>query len=232
MNLSKTRLAVAAALVSAALAPALAQAEGGLSFNIGAVSLYKSNGIDQDDRQFDPATSKAIRPAIQGGVDYDFGNGFYVGNWNSTGQFADADVEIDLYGGYTNELGNGLSYDVGFISYIYPGNAAGYNGNELYGSLSYGIFTAKYAYGVSGSVDKKSRLGLSLEQPLSDVLTLSAGVGFRNSDNFDSAYDYSLGVAYDLGSDLSATASISGAQESKVGDAGKARLVLGISKSF
>jgi len=51
MHLSKTRLALAAALVSAALAPALAQAEGGLSYNIGAVSLYKFNGIDQDNAQ-------------------------------------------------------------------------------------------------------------------------------------------------------------------------------------
>lgn len=58
-------LAIAAAS-AAVIAPVQAQ---GLSFNIGAVSLYKSNGIDQDSRQED--NRKAFRPAIQGGVDYD-----------------------------------------------------------------------------------------------------------------------------------------------------------------
>lgn len=91
-------LAIAAAS-AAVIAPAQAQ---GLSFNIGAVSLYKSNGIDQDTRQED--NRKAFRPAIQGGVDYDFGNGFYVGNWNSTGKFGDANIEIDLYAGYAGQL--------------------------------------------------------------------------------------------------------------------------------
>lgn len=227
MHLSKTRLALAAALVSAALAPALAQAEGGLSFNIGAVSLYKFNGIDQDNR-----APKNFIPAVQGGVDYDFGNGLYVGNWNSTGKFGDARVEIDLYAGYKGELGNGLSYDVGFASYLYPNSGGGWNGNEFYGSVGYGIFTARYTHGVSGWSDKRARLSLGLAQPLTDALTLTAGVAVRNNKNYDGAYDYNLGVSYDLGNDLSTTAAVSGAQTSKVGDVGKARLVVGIKKSF
>lgn len=227
MPLNTTRLALAAVFASAALAPVLAQAEGGLSFNIGAVSLYKSNGIDQDNR-----APKNFIPALQGGVDYDFGNGLYVGNWNSTGKFGDARAEIDLYAGYKGELGNGLSYDVGFASYIYPNSGGGWNGNELYGSLSHGIFTARYTHGVSGAIDRLARLSLGLAQPLTDALTLNAGVGFRNNRNADGAYDYNLGVSYDLGNDLSTTAVVSAAQRSKVGDAGKARLVVGIKKSF
>jgi uncharacterized protein (TIGR02001 family) len=219
-----TSIALAAALSMAALSSAQAE---GLSFNVGAVSLYKSNGIDQDTRE-----TKAFRPAIQGGVDYDFGNGFYVGNWNSTGKFDDANLEIDLYAGYSNELASGLSYDVGFARYLYPSSGGGWNGNELYGSFSYGIFTVKYTRGVSGSIDKMSRLGLSVEQPLSDKLTLKAGVGKRNSANNDGATDFSVGASYDLGGDLSASAMLSGAQKSKVGDAGKTRLVVGVSKSF
>ena len=34
--------------------------------------------------------------ALQGGVDFDFGNGFYIGNWNSTGRFGEANLEINL----------------------------------------------------------------------------------------------------------------------------------------
>lgn len=226
MTVRTIRLAVVAALSAVVFSP-LAQAEG-LSFNIGAVSLYKSNGIDQDSR-----AQKAFRPAIQGGVDYEFANGFYVGNWNSTGKFGKANVEIDLYAGYGRELGNGVSYDVGFASYLYPNSGAEWNGNEVYGSVSYGIFTSKLTYGTSGAIKKWSRLGFSLEQPLSKELTLNAGLGFRNKANGNSgAYDYSVGVSYDLGDDLSTSATVSGAQTSKAGDAGKARLVVGVSKAF
>jgi uncharacterized protein (TIGR02001 family) len=224
MKQQLTSIALAAALGLAAASSAQAE---GLSFNIGAVSLYKSNGIDQDDR-----ADKSFNPAIQGGVDYDFGNGFYVGNWNSTGKFGDgANLEIDIYGGFSKELSNGLSYDVGVARYIYPGNTADYNSNEWYASFTYGIVTAKYTRGF-GNGNKNARLGLSIEQPLSDKLTLKAGVGKRNSVNNDGASDFSLGVAYDMGNDLSLSAVVSGAQKSKVGDAGKTRLVVGLSKSF
>lgn len=223
MKQQLTSIALAAALGMAAMS---AQAEG-LSFNIGAVSLYKSNGIDQDDR-----ANKSFNPAIQGGVDYDFGNGFYVGNWNSTGKFGDgANLEIDIYGGYSNELSNGLSYDVGVARYIYPGNTADYNSNEWYASFTYGIVTAKYTRGF-GNGNKNARLGLSIEQPLSDKLTLKAGVGKRNSVNNEGASDFSLGLAYDMGSDMTLSAHVAGAQKSKVGDAGKTRLIVGVSKSF
>jgi uncharacterized protein (TIGR02001 family) len=228
MNFVKSQLLMATVLVAAAVVPAAAFAEGGLSFNLGAVSLYKSSGIDQDSRAM-----KSLRPAIQGGVDYEIGNGLYLGNWNSTGKFGGADLEVDLYGGYRGELVQGVSYDLGFASYIYPSSGGGWNGNELYGSLSYSIFTAKLTRGTSGSINKWSRLGLNVAQPLNDALTLKGGMGFRNKSNGNSgAYDYSLGVAYDMGNNVSTSATVSGAQTSKAGDAGKSRLILGVSKSF
>ena len=238
MKQQLTSIALAAALGMAAMS---AQAEG-LSFNIGAVSLYKSNGIDQDSRE-----AKAFRPAIQGGVDYDFGNGFYVGNWNSTGKFnatddddnviGTANIEIDLYAGFSKELSNGLTYDVGVARYIYPG-AAGYgNANEWYASFTYGIVTAKITRGF-GNGNKDQRLSLAIEQPLSDKLTLKAVVGKRNSNHSSGtgAADFGVGLAYDMGDDLSLSAMVSGAQKSKLNadsqDAGKTRLVVGVSKSF
>ena len=219
-------LAIAAAS-AAVIAPAQAQ---GLSFNIGAVSLYKSDGIDQDSR-----ATRAFRPAIQGGVDYDFGNGFYVGNWNSTGKFGEANIEIDLYAGYTGNITEALSFDVGVARYIYP-NEAAENANEWYASLTYNIFTIDYKRDFrTGGAAKGARLGLSVSQPLSDTLTLEGGVGFRNNNRANGAYDYSIGVSYDMGNSLTASAMISGAQRSKLGedaDAGKARLILGIGMSF
>lgn len=218
-------VAATAAISATVLAPAQAQ---GLSFNIGAVSLYKYNGIDQDTRQ--EADRRAVRPAIQGGVDYDFGNGFYVGNWNSTGKFGEANLEINLYAGYAGQLTDALSFDVGVIRYLYPDQGS-FNANELYTSLTFGIATAKYTRTLVDGKDWQ-RLALSVAQPLTDALTLEGVVGLRNRVNAGGAYDYSLGVSYDLGKDLSASAMWSGAQTRKAGEAGKARLIVGVSQSF
>lgn len=224
MNRFLPPLAAAIALATAT-APAAAE---GLSFNLGLTSLYKYNGIDQDVR-----TPKNVRPAVQGGVDYDFGNGLYVGNWNSTGKFGaqgQADLEIDLYGGYRGEFGQGWRYDVGAIRFVYPKDNS-WNANEWYVRLGHGIFSAQYGHGF-GNGNKTARLALSLAQPLSEKLTLEAGIAFRNRHNMDSAKDAHLGLVYDLGGGLTTSARISGAETAKTGPAGKTRLVVGLVKTF
>lgn len=224
MNRFLPPLAAAIALATAT-APAAAE---GLSFNLGLTSLYKYNGIDQDVR-----APKNIRPAVQGGVDYDFGNGLYVGNWNSTGKFGaqgQADLEIDLYGGYRGEFGQGWRYDVGAIRFVYPKDNS-WNANEWYVRLGHGIFSAQYGHGF-GNGNKTARLALSLAQPLSEKLTLEAGIAFRNRHNMDSAKDAHLGLVYDLGGGLTTSARISGAETAKTGPAGKTRLVVGLVKTF
>lgn len=225
--MNKFKLALVSAAAAALLVPAAAQAQ--LSFNIGAVSLYKSNGIDQD--SVSNKDNKNFRPAIQGGVDYDFGNGFYVGNWNSTGKFDGADLEIDLYGGYRGEITKGLGYDVGYARFIYPNVTTNWNGNEIYAILSYDAFSVKLQRGVRGAIDEWTRVGFGYSRPLTDKLTLKAGVGFRNQKAGDTN-DYSLGVSYDLGNALSTSATLSGATDKAVSDARDNRLILGVSKSF
>ena len=226
MKQQLTSIALAAALGLAALSSAQAE---GLSYNIGAVSLYKSNGIDQDDRG-----DKSFNPAIQGGVDYDFGNGFYVGNWNSTGKFGNANLEIDIYAGYAGNITEDLGFDIGLVRYVYPNSGGGWNGNDAYFGLSYGAFSAKYYQGVSGSVDKNKYLTLGVELPISETVTFNASVGWSNPNGPSNSFnDYSLGVSYDLGDDLAATVAVAGATKRAItGNAGKGRLILGISKSF
>ncbi|GAA6140962.1 TorF family putative porin [Hydrogenophaga sp. 5NK40-0174] len=217
-------IAVAIALAATA---ASASAEG-ISYNVGITSLYKFNGIDQDVR-----ASKNVRPALQGGVDYDFGNGLYVGNWNSTGQFGamgKADLEIDVYGGYRGEFGEGWRYDVGAIRFIFPKDNT-WNANEMYVRLGYGIFTAQFGHGF-GNGNKAARLGLSLAHPITEQLTIEAGMGFRNKENMGGATDAHLGVVYDLGSGLMASGRISGAETAKAGPAGKTRLAVSLIKVF
>jgi uncharacterized protein (TIGR02001 family) len=233
------KLALVAAAAAAVLAPAQAE---GISYNIGVVSLYKSNGLDQDDRQSPDDSGKRaknIRPAIQGGVDYDFGNGFYVGNWNSTGKFGKANVEIDLYAGYANELANGLGYDVGVTRFIYPGaESSGLNSNEAHVEFSYGIASFKATRGLTDGANKKySRYSLTLTQPINDKLSVNLVLADRNKRSGGHS-DFAVGADYDLGDGVSLTAAVSGAGK-KVEDGvktkpdtHKSRLVVGISKSF
>ncbi len=228
------------ALIVAAIAALPVAASAELSFNIGAVSLYKSRGIDQN---FGPTyTYKSWRPAIQGGVDYSFDNGIYIGNWNSTGKFDDgtdkSSVEMDFYFGYNGKITEDLSYDIGLVRYVYPSFGA-LNGNDAYVGLTYGPVTAKYYQGVSGSVKKNKYLTLGVELPISDTVTFNASMGRHNlKDNTDYAdyTDYSLGVSYDMGNGLSASVNVVSSNAKDINgvkrDDGKGRLILGISKSF
>ncbi|MBA4252553.1 hypothetical protein G4L37_08195 [Serpentinimonas maccroryi] len=142
-------------------------------------------------------------------------------------------LEINLNGGYSGEFANGMGFDVGYIAYIYPNSGGGWNGSEVYGSLSMGILTTKLSWGTSGVIDEHARLSFLIEQPLTERLTLEAGVGFRNRENLNSgATDYRLGLTYALTESLSTSAIWSGADTDRAGPAGKGRLVLGLTQSF
>ena len=140
-------LAALAALAGTALAPLPALADDGLAFNVGAVSDYRYRGISQT----------RVKPALQGGVDYTLGS-FYVGAWASSIKWikdagGDAGVEIDVYGGYKGEIVKDVGYDVGVLTYQYPGNDLPTKAEttELYGALTYGPATLKYSHAVTNT---------------------------------------------------------------------------------
>jgi len=224
--MKKPYIVIFAISFAAVMLPAQAQS---LSYNIGVVSLYKSNGIDQDTR-----APKDLRPAIQGGVDYSFGNGFYVGNWNSTGKFGNADLEIDLYAGYATELSNGVSFDVGAASYIYPENNAGFNGTDMYLTVGYGIANFRATRGVGGSVEDLSRYSVTLSQPIAAALTARLTLGGTNKARGGHNF-FAIGASYALSDGTSLTATYSGAGKNDNGnkpESHKSRLVLGVSRTF
>jgi uncharacterized protein (TIGR02001 family) len=216
-------VAVAAAL-SALFAPAIAQAQ--VSYNIGVVSLYKSSGTDADENQNDASTAKNFRPALQGGVDFSFGNGLYIGNWNSTGKFGGGDgYEIDLYAGYGGEITKGLSYDLNLATYIYPGSDDGTNGSEAALKLTYEFASIKYVHALGDWDGSKVVLGLKMSA--TDTLSLSAD--YHIPDN-SGAKSFVLGASYDMGNALTATATVSGSDNEE--PSGKTRLVFGLTKGF
>lgn len=221
-------LAAALALCSAAFAQT---APAPLTFNISLASNYKFRGQDQD-----ASRTRALKPALQGGLDYAFDNGFYLGNWNSTVNWTrylpsnpGNQVEVDLYGGYKFKAGP-LDMDMGALTYLYPG-ASGANTTEVYIGAGYGPVSAKYSrtvfkgyFGVGkeflvGSGRGTGYLNLAFSQEVAPKVTLKASLGFTvfkssaNAGGVPDYMDYSAGASYDLGSGLSLSGAVVGANK-------------------
>jgi len=240
------KTAQALAVVALAALPMFASAQ--LTANIGLTSNYKFRGQDQD-----TSKSKAVKPALQGGFDYAFGEtGWYIGNWNSSVEWLPGNsIESDIYGGYKFTAG-GIGWDLGALTYIYPGNKNG-NTTELYGAGSFGPLTLKYSHTVSkdyfgwagensGSGLKGRNTGylnLAFAQEIAPSLTLKAAVGYTRfaSDIKDlgvpNYVDYALGVSYDFGSGVALYGGVQGANKKNFfGDVNKARAILTVTKTL
>lgn len=218
-------------------------AESTLAFNVGAVSDYRYRGISQS----------RLQPALQGGVDYTDKSGFYAGAWGSTIKWikdagGDAPVELDLYGGYKGSAGD-VAYDVGFLRYEFSGNKLrpNANTNEVYGALTFGVFTAKYSHATSnlfGFADSKNSgyLDLSATIDLGSGYSLVPHVGHQSvkgAGNGKYSYtDYALTLGKDLGNGLVATAALIGTDADKgsyvygTKQLGKSGLVVGLKYAF
>ena len=235
---------IAAAIGSLASVAHAAEPESTLAFNAGVVSDYRYRGISQS----------RLEPALQGGVDYTDKSGFYVGAWGSTIKWikdigGDAPVERDLYGGYKGAVGD-VAYDVGFLRYEYSGNKLNPNANtnEVYGAVTYGLFTAKYSHAISnlfGNADSKNSyyLDLSANFDLGNGYTLTPHVGrqmVKNSPSL-SYNDYAITLGKDLGNGLSASLMLVDTNADKTLSAfqtpagkftGKSAAVVGLKYSF
>lgn len=196
----KSTIAAAAAAVALAAPsmPTWAQDASPLSFNVSVTSDYRYRGISQT----------RLQPALQGGVDFAHSSGFYLGAWASTIKWisdggGDADVEIDTYVGYKTQVGGGVTLDVGFLRYNYPGHdlPVSPNTNEVYGAVSFGPATLKYSHSTSnlfGYADSKKSgyIDLSATFDVGGGFTLTPHVGHQKvKNNGDFSYtDYSLTV--------------------------------------
>lgn len=268
MNLkSKIALAVLALTAgSAALAQAKApEPDYTLTYNIGAVSDYRVRGIAQT----------ATEPSLQGGADFAHKSGVYLGVWAASGlkwikefnQATEGTYEVDLYGGYKSEIKPGLSYDVGAITYQYPGNNSGATGTpgaglfskadttEIYGALTYNIFTVKYSQSMGDFLGNLNSNGsrywdFSAAFDLGNGYTLTPHVGRQTIPNQTNASatkignaadytDYALTLAKDFGNGLVATAAAIATDvdnefytDTKGKVLGKSTLVVGVKYSF
>jgi uncharacterized protein (TIGR02001 family) len=245
----KSSLSLLVLALSTALPAFAADEPDPLSFNVGAVSEYRYRGISQS----------RLKPALQGGIDYASPSGFYVGTWASTIKWikdipgGDADVEIDLYGGYKTEVASGLTLDVGGLYYLYPSNKlknvpgfANANTFEVYGALTFGPVTAKYSHSTTnlfGNANSKnsSYFDVSATFDVGGGMTLTPHVGHQTVKNLAVASytDYSLTLAKDF-SGLVLSGAVIGTDADKTFYAspangkflGKTTLVVGLKKTF
>lgn len=119
-----------------------ASATEGLSANVAMSSNYLWRGVSQTNGD----------AAISGGIDYASDSGLYAGTWVSTADWAPGmTYELDLYGGFSAEINDSMSYDVGFIYYAYPDETSGdADFSEVYGSFSFSNLTVGVAILTSG----------------------------------------------------------------------------------
>jgi uncharacterized protein (TIGR02001 family) len=218
-----TAFAVPASVVFAAdAAPAAAPAPTyTFTGNVTLATEYIYRGIEQT----------YGKPAIQGGFDYAHTSGFYLGTWgssitwvsdyfNSLGQTASVGTEIDLYGGYKNTFGGGdWSYDVGVLTYNYPGTypagAVKADTTEVYGAIGWKWLSAKYSYVTSdhifgattvadataGSTKGSGYFDVTATYDLGNGWGVSGHYGKQTiKDNDPASYsDYRVGVTKDIG---------------------------------
>ena len=230
-----------------------------LAYSAGVVSDYRFRGISQT----------SFKPALQLTADYAHKNGFYLGAFGSNVKWikdfngaTKGSYELDLFGGYKGSITKEFGYDVGLITYIYPGNNSGAAGTpgaglvsnanttEFYGALTYNMFTAKYNRSTGNFLGFLNSSGsqyfdLSANFDVGNGFTVTPHIGRQNvrgQNGLGDYTDYAVTLAKDFGSGLSATGALIGTNTSKGAgsfyrdsnnkDLGKSALVVGLKYSF
>lgn len=201
-----------------AAVPALAAKESGIpgsfSANVSLTSEYYFRGLSQTDDA----------PAIQGGFDYEVPLtkpvGLYLGVWGSNVDFNEAGgvdgatIEIDAYGGLKGNIGDtGVSWDIGFIYYAYPGadSSLNYDFVEAQAAFGYDFGVASVTASVNYSPDNFGDSGdafypkLAVDVPVPGIkdLTLSGSVAkqFIDDEAVFGSPDYlewNIGLGYSV----------------------------------
>jgi uncharacterized protein (TIGR02001 family) len=209
--LTSIRGVLAATILASGLAasPALAQEEAEeaaspvtVTGNVTLVSDYRFRGVSLSGGD----------PAIQGAVTVTHDSGFYVGFWASSiddaGTDFYGDVELDVFGGWSGDVGEGVGLDVGLLYYAYPSNASGVDAEffEPYATITgtLGPVTAKvganYAWDQQGIADDSLYLRTDLSAGIPQTpLTLNAHLGYTDGAfSFDpdgESFDWSVGAS-------------------------------------
>ncbi|MBU1236298.1 MAG: TorF family putative porin [Gammaproteobacteria bacterium] len=247
---------IASALIGTLVAPAIAMAEDASPFtgNMTIASEYIYRGIGQTNR----------KPALQGGFDYAHSSGAYVGIWGSNVSWladvggTSSSIEFDVYGGYRSTFADDFSYDVGVLTYNYPGTypsgATDPDTTEVYGSIGWKWVSVKYSHVISDNIfgwagpngektDGSGYLEVNAGLDLGNGLGVNGHVGHQKIKNYgDASYtDWKIGGTYDIGYGVVGLAYVGTNAKGDAGepyrnafgkDLGSNRLVATFSKTF
>jgi uncharacterized protein (TIGR02001 family) len=203
-----------------------------LSYNVAGVTDYRFRGISQ----------VSLDPALQLGVDFAHKSGFYLGAFGSNVKWvkdfngaSKGSYEVDLYGGFKGSITKDLGFDIGVITYQYPGNNSGAAGTvgagaysnanttEIYGALSYNVVTFKYNRSTGNYLGFLRSSGsqyfdLSANFDIGSGYTLTPHIGVQRIPNQNiggstdgkagNYTDYALTLGKDFGNGFSGTAAV------------------------
>ncbi|HEX5644718.1 MAG TPA: TorF family putative porin [Erythrobacter sp.] len=181
-----------------------------LSANVALTSDYRFRGVSLSSGD----------PAIQGGFDAAHSSGFYAGVWASSisGGPLYGDMELDIYAGWSGNLSEAVTFDIGALYYLYPTEDIGADTDyyELLASLGFTLGPVETTLGVGYSPEQDSLgdadnlylytdFGIGIgETPFS----LNAHIGYTDGalappllagTGDDSGIDWSVGASYAAG---------------------------------
>lgn len=176
------------------------ESEISISANVALTSEYRFRGVDLSGGNV----------AIQGGVDAALPSGFYIGTWASSldeTTVGYGSTELDVYGGWSGNVTEGIALDVGVIGYLYPDAGPGdFNYVEFYGSAAFIFGPAEAKVGVAYAPDQDSLgstdnlylytdLGVGIPNtPVTVTGHLGYTDGFLTFTNDGKAFDWSIGA--------------------------------------
>ena len=177
--LTSFRGLVAVSLAAAGLSlatPAMAQSDDEVASDF----TVSANVALTTDYRFRGVSLSGGDPALQGGFDVAHDSGFYIGTWASSidGGAAYGDLELDIYAGWSGNLSDAVSVDIGVLYYIYPTEDLGLDTDyiEPYASISANLGPAEATLGVAYAPEQDSLGG-------DDNLYIYTDVGFGIADS-------------------------------------------------
>lgn len=202
--------------------------ESGFTFsaNVAFATEYRFRGVNLSDGEF----------AVQGGFDLSHSSGIYVGTWASNldeQTVGYGSTEVDLYGGWSGDLSDAVSADVGVIYYMYP-DAPFASGDtdyiEFYGSLSFSLASVSVTPGVAYAPDQSSLGSTDNLYLYTDVsvgipdtpVSLNGHIGYTDGfltfTNDSKAWDWSISADYALSDTFTLSAAYIGVEGDAAND--------------
>lgn len=183
----KNKMIITGLFTSLILGSTASFAESGISANVTMASEYVTRGLTQTDDE----------PTIQGSLDYNFGNGFALGIWASnvsykdaTGNLLPASAEFDLYGSYSGNINEDISYKTGYIAYRYTDQAE-FNFEDWFVSGSYKGFNLIYYIGLGSPAEDYAVASYKFNLDVVDFTVL-----YGDWDNNHDYYGFGFSKSY------------------------------------